>query len=212
MSRNHDKALAEARRAGEEASRWRGKLASAQESLAQLEHTAGSVLLDDPAAEARLPHQIDVATSQVRAFERAVREADARLDHAQRAVLVAEADDEDAAAAKAERDLQAISARVDALLAQLLDANNCRYVPAEPREAWQWGPEERPYPHTDRLAAEAQTHRVRALVLRHTALHGALPTFGRDVDGMPPSMALAQIAGDLLPESAQRLAEGAAAA
>lgn len=181
MSRALDKALAEAKRAEADVAKWVGKVEAQRAALAQMEAAAGSALLDDPAAEARLPRELDAAASQLRAFERAATTAETRHREALRVVLLVEADEEDAAAATLEREAAKVAAAVDEVQRRLEELDGTSWERFERHAGVAYSNESLARvvatPRAEQLESQARAHRLRAGVARHVHTHGRVPTF-----------------------------------
>jgi len=119
MSRALDNARKAVEKAAADVAKWEGKAFEATSQKAALESSAGDALLDDPTAEDRIGRDIDRLASQIRTSNTAAETARRRLADARTAALLAEADDEDAAAKAAAKELEKHMARVNDLLKQL---------------------------------------------------------------------------------------------
>lgn len=119
MSRSLDNARKAVEKAAADVAKWEGKAFEATSEKAALESSAGDALLDDPTAEDRIGRDIDRLASQIRTSNTAAATARRRLADARTAALLAEADDEDAAAKSAAKELEKHTARVTDLVKQL---------------------------------------------------------------------------------------------
>lgn len=113
--------------------KWEAERVTAEAELASLQERAGEeVLANEDAAErlladmARLRDQAEIST-------RAVRAAEPRLFEAKRAVVVAEAAEWEAEAARLRDELEKHTAKVEVLLEQLNDLDGARYMPVAQR-------------------------------------------------------------------------------
>ncbi|PTU55372.1 hypothetical protein DBB34_14545 [Sphaerisporangium cinnabarinum] len=127
MSRALDNARKAVEKAAADVARWDGKAFEATSQKAALESSAGDALLDDPTAEDRIGRDLDRLTSQIRTSNTAAETARRRLANARTAALLAEADDEDAAAKIAAKELEKHTARVNELVKQLEELDGVHY-------------------------------------------------------------------------------------
>lgn len=107
--------------------RWEAEKLTAEQELASLQDRAGEEVLADESAAARLPKAMQELRDRVDIAERALAVAGPRLDEARRAVLLAEAEEWDAEVAKRRKALERHVAKIDELLAALLEHDGVEY-------------------------------------------------------------------------------------
>jgi len=168
--------------------RWTVAVAEAEVAAA----AALQVDVSDPSELDAAGERAARTASKVAAARRALARVEDRLAETRRSVLLVEADDEDAAAAAAERELTTLQGKVEALLAQLEALNNVRYeLPDDERVSRLVAMGERVEmrtPRTSTLATEVRVHRIRAAVLRTTARTGRVPGFIHELDELIPGV------------------------
>jgi hypothetical protein len=179
--------------------KWQGKVFDATAQHAGLQATAGDALLDDPDAEERIDRELVRLQSQARTAATAVSTAQERLAGARRQVLQAEAEEEDAAGAAAEKELTKHQAKVDALLKQLEELDGVVYDPRTPDTVrWDGGaPLVLPTQRSETLRRLLLHHRQRAAVLRFVHVHGTVPTVSHELDvrwpGWSPGLPVTEV-------------------
>jgi len=208
MSRALEKARAEAARAAADVEKWVRAVTGAAGELAAAEATE----VTDPSQLDSVGDAAVRARGKVGAAQRALDTAETRRSVARRAVLLAEAADEDDEAARVERDVRAHESKVQNLLDQLRDLDGVPYdaVTAEStysdRRRFGGSGDGQVFQarRLDLLVASARQHRVRAAVLRSTAATGGVPTFNHEVDyTFPDWHAGTPLTGDDVPDSAR---------
>lgn len=107
--------------------RWEAEKLAAEQELASLQDRAGEEALADPSAAGRLPKMMQELRDRVDIAERALAVAGPRLGEARRAVLLAEAEEWDAEVAKRRKALERHVAKIDELLAALLEHDEVEY-------------------------------------------------------------------------------------
>lgn len=202
MSRALTKALSAVEEAERNRDRWVAALATAEAEAAM----ALDFEVSDPSELEAAGEQAARAAAKAAAARRALGVAEQRLQEAREAALLAEAADEDAAAAALEKEHRSLQSRVDALLKQLEDLNGVRYDLPDGEAIYrrvEMGERVVVHePRTHRLAVEARSHRVRASVLRATARTRRVPMFFHELDERFGFWASSLISAEDKPESA----------
>lgn len=147
-------------------------------------------------------------TSRAFPVRQAVELARERVLAARRAVLVAEAGEQDRIAASTEENKAALRVKIDALLGQIETLDGVRYEPPSEPESGAVGSRSLSWtiPRTVQLDNEAALHRHRASVLRYVAQHDVLPVFVQELD-VPAGSYGSAVPADLVVASARDHAE-----
>lgn len=106
---------------------WTDKAAAARAEAAELDANSGALILADPTAADDISLKVDSARRRARAYDDAAQEATQQVKAARRELLEASATQYDKDAAKAKYQLDAHTAKVDALLEQLRELDNWEY-------------------------------------------------------------------------------------
>lgn len=185
MSSALQRAHGAVQKAQADVTKWTATLNQLQPRHAALEATLGATVLDDPSAAEKLIAELTDIASRTTVAERAVAVATDRVRDARRAVLLAEADEDDAAATAAEREAQKVTAAVAKALKTLEEVDGATWVRFEARPGVEYiggTPVER-VNRAEVLNSRGRFHQLRAAVTRHVHTHGRRPRFGSELAG-----------------------------
>lgn len=145
---------------------WESKAADARGRAAELDANSGSLVLADEAAADSISLEIHSLERKARAFDQAAGEARRKLSEAQRKVLEGEAKEEERLADVARKTLDDHNTKVDGLLAQLKEIDECDYTVAPMTESWARDLRLTQNPKSYLLARELLRHEIRGSVIR----------------------------------------------
>lgn len=203
MSRAADKALAEVTRAAEELVRWATAVREAEEAAADAE----AAVVTDPSELDAVGDTAVRATARAAAARRGYAQAAVRLADARRRALLAEADDEEDAARRAQRAYDDHARKVATLREQLEALDGVAYWPPAERLEGNAVALVLRVSRSSALYAVVMLHETRAAVLRYTTEHGRVPALGLDLRGAVSfHVAADALTGDQVPDAARAYA------